>query len=74
MKRTLLLALILFTAATAVAAVAETDNNLTSRQPLLSTAVDESDLLPPDATLSDSDGGFPSMDSMLHWAISMYSY
>nr|AFK49630.1 unknown [Medicago truncatula] len=70
MKRTLLLALILFTAATAVAAVAETDNNLTSRQPLLSTAVDESDLLPPDAALSDSDGGFPSMDSMLHWAIS----
>ncbi|CAL5203443.1 unnamed protein product [Lathyrus oleraceus] len=66
MDRTLLLALILFTAA----AIAETDNNLTSRQPSWSTAVEESDLLPPDASVPDSDGGFSSMDSMLHWAIS----
>lgn len=69
MDRTLLLALILFTAA----AIAETDNNLTSRQPSWSTAVEESDLLPPDASVPDSDGGFSSMDSMLHWAISMHN-
>ncbi|KAL5076241.1 hypothetical protein RYX36_015225, partial [Vicia faba] len=66
MNRTLLLALILFTAAT----IAATDNNLTSRQPSWSTAVEESDLLPSDASVPDSDGGFSSMDSMLHWAIS----
>ncbi|XP_004502032.1 uncharacterized protein [Cicer arietinum] len=60
-RRILFLGLILFTAA----AIAETDNN-TSRQPLWSTAAEESDLLPP----GDSDGGFSSMDSMLHWAIS----
>jgi uncharacterized membrane protein SpoIIM required for sporulation len=75
MDRTLLLAaLILCTAATAAAAtaaaIAETDKNLTSRQPSWSTAAEESDLLPPDSTVSDSDGGFSSMDSMLHWAIS----
>ncbi|XP_058787283.1 uncharacterized protein LOC131661695 [Vicia villosa] len=66
MDRTLLLALILLTAA----ATAETDHNLTSRQPSWSTAVEEADLLPPDASVPDSDGGFSSMDSMLHWAIS----
>ncbi|GAU51228.1 hypothetical protein TSUD_136250, partial [Trifolium subterraneum] len=71
MDRTLLLAaLILCTAATAVAAIAETDINLTSRQSSWSTAAEESDLLPPDSSVSDSDGGFSSMDSMLHWAIS----
>lgn len=68
MDRTLLLALILFTAA----AIAETDHNLTFRQPSWSTA-EESDLLPPDASVSDADGGFSSMDSMLHWAISMHN-
>ncbi|XP_045807570.1 nucleotide exchange factor SIL1 [Trifolium pratense] len=71
MDRTLLLAaLILCTAATATAAIAETDKNLTSHQPSWSTAAEESDLLPPDSSVSDSDGGFSSMDSMLHWAIS----
>ncbi|MCI28750.1 nucleotide exchange factor SIL1-like, partial [Trifolium medium] len=70
MDRTLLLAaLILCTAATATAAIAETDKNLTSHQPSWSTAAEESDLLPPDSSVSDSDGGFSSMDSMLHWAI-----
>ncbi|KAK2442660.1 nucleotide exchange factor SIL1 [Trifolium repens] len=75
MDRTLLLAaLILCTAATAAAAtaaaIAETDKNLSSLQPSWSTSAEESDLLPPDSTVSDSDGGFSSMDSMLHWAIS----
>jgi hypothetical protein len=75
MDRTLLLAALILctaatTAATTAAAIAETDKNLTSRQPSWSTAAEESDLLPPDSTVSDSDGGFSSMDSMLHWAIS----
>jgi nucleotide exchange factor SIL1 len=75
MDRTLLLAaLILCTAATTAAstaaAIAETDKNLTSRQPSWSTSAEESDLLPTDSSVSDSDGSFSSMDSMLHWAIS----
>lgn len=68
----LLLSLLLCTAAAAaaaaaVAAMAATDSNLTSNRLSWSTASEDSDLVPPD--VSDSDGGFSSLDSMLQWAI-----
>lgn len=73
MDRTLLLLLSLLlctaAAAAAAAAVAATDSNLTSNRLSWSTASEDSDLVPPD--VSDSDGGFSSLDSMLQWAIGM---
>ncbi|KAJ1410283.1 Nucleotide exchange factor Fes1 [Sesbania bispinosa] len=66
MDRTLLLSLLICTAA--IAAVGSRDSNLTDGRLSWATAADESDLAPPDE--SDSDGGFSSLDSMLQWAIS----
>ncbi|KAL2322237.1 hypothetical protein Fmac_026616 [Flemingia macrophylla] len=68
MDRTLCLCVLLFTAAVAVATDGA-DHNLTSGRLLWSTATEESDL-PPPMVDSDFDGGFPSLDGMLQWAIS----